>query len=82
MSDFENFEKMTKKERELMISTMPVPTNATPEESQRFEFLRQIALGRKLSKEEFEAMELGRTINAGRQSVQTQITGAKETRCQ
>ena len=58
MCDFKAFESMSKEQREAVILAMRPPVNATPDE-QRFELLRQVALGRKLTEAEQQAIQIG-----------------------
>ena len=57
--DFKAFESMSKEQREAVILAMRPSVNATPDEQQRFELLRQVALGRKLTEAEQQAIQIG-----------------------
>lgn len=59
MHDFKTLENMSKEQREAVILAMRSPANATPDEQQRFELLRQMALGRKLTEAEQQAIQIG-----------------------
>lgn len=59
MHDFKTLENMSKEQREAVILAMRPPANATPDEQQRFELLRQAALGRKLTEAEQQAIQIG-----------------------
>lgn len=59
MCDFKAFESMSKEQREAVILAMRPPVNATQDEQQRFELLRQVALGRKLTEAEQQAIQIG-----------------------
>ena len=49
MQELSRLEHMSKEQREAYILAMKPPATATEEDRQRFELLRQIALGRKLT---------------------------------
>lgn len=49
MHELRRPEHMSKEQREAYILALKPPATATEEERQRFELLRQIALGRKLT---------------------------------
>lgn len=59
MHDFKTLENTGKERREAVILAMRPPANATPDEQQRFELLRQAALGRKLTEAEQQAIQIG-----------------------
>lgn len=58
MQELSRLEHMSKEQREAYILAMKLPATATEEERQRFELLRQIALGRKLTDAEREAIDM------------------------
>lgn len=57
MHELNRLEHMSKEQREAYILALKPPATATEEECQRFELLRQIALGRKLTDAEREAID-------------------------
>lgn len=58
MQELSRLEHMSKEQREAYILAMKPPATATEEKRQRFELLRQIALGRKLTDAEREAIDM------------------------
>lgn len=57
MHELRRPERMSKEQREAYILALKPPATATEEERQRFELLRQIALGRKLTDAERAAID-------------------------
>lgn len=57
MHELRRPEYMSKEQREAYILALKPPATATEEERQRFELLRQIALGRKLTDAERAAID-------------------------
>ena len=57
MHELNRLEHMSKEQREAYILALQPPATATEEECRRFELLRQIALGRKLTDAEREAID-------------------------
>ncbi len=57
MHELRRPEHMSKEQREAQILALKPPATATEEERQRFELLRQIALGRKLTDAERAAID-------------------------
>ena len=57
MNESNRLEHMSKEHREAYILAMKPPAPATEEDRQSFELLRQIALGRKLTDAEREAID-------------------------
>jgi len=57
MHELRRPEHMSKEQREAHILALKPPATATEEERQRFELLRQIALGRKLTDAERAAID-------------------------
>lgn len=57
MHELRGLEHMSKEQREAYILALKPPATATEEERQRFELLRQIALGRKLTDAERAAID-------------------------
>lgn len=80
MCDFKAFESMSKEQREAVILAMRPPVNATPDEQQRFELLRQVALGRKLTEAEQQAIQIGQIAKNMSRQIAGYINGYIEKR--
>ena len=63
MHELRRLEHMSKEQREAYILALKPPATATEEERQRFELLRQIALGRKLTDAERSAIHAASLYN-------------------